>query len=64
MPSPEVASYTAVDARLAFKVTPALELSLVAQNLFDRRHVEFNAVDVASQIERTVFVKAVWQLGN
>ena len=64
LPSPQVESYTAVDARLAFKVSPDLELSLLAQNLFDPRHVEFNAVGAASQIERTVFVKAVWQLGN
>jgi iron complex outermembrane receptor protein len=62
LPTPVVEGYTAVDARFAFKVTPALELSVLAQNLLDRRHVEFNAVNVASQIERHVFVKATWQL--
>jgi len=64
LPSPQVASYTAVDLRLAFKVTPDLELSLLAQNLFDPRHVEFNPVSAASQIDRRVFIKAVWQLGR
>jgi iron complex outermembrane receptor protein len=62
LPSPAVENYTAVDARLAMRVNPALELSLLAQNLFDRRHAEFNAVGAASQIERRLFLKAVWQL--
>ena len=62
LPSPAVPRYTAVDARLAMRVSPALELSLLVQNLFDRRHVEFNAAGVASQIERKLYVKAVWQL--
>ncbi|MEJ7687073.1 MAG: TonB-dependent receptor [Variovorax sp.] len=62
LPSPAVESYTAVDARWSVRVTPRLDLSLLVQNLFDRRHVEFNAIGVASQIERRVFIKAVWQL--
>jgi iron complex outermembrane receptor protein len=62
LPSPAIAGYTAVDARLAFRVTPRLELSVLGQNLFDSHHVEFNAPASASQIERRVFVKAVWQL--
>lgn len=61
LPSPAVASYTAVDARLAFRLSPQLELSVLAQNLGDPRHVEFNAVSAASQIERRVFVQAVWR---
>jgi iron complex outermembrane recepter protein len=62
LPAPAVAAYTAVDARIAWQLTPQVELSLLGQNLFDKRHVEFNAVGVASQIERRLFVKAVWQL--
>ncbi|MDB5892168.1 MAG: hypothetical protein JWP47_2999 [Polaromonas sp.] len=62
LPSPQVAAYTAVDARLAWHVTPVLELSLLAQNIFDRRHIEFNAIGMASQIERRIFLKAIWQL--
>jgi iron complex outermembrane receptor protein len=61
LPSPLVPAYTAVDARLAYRVSPALELSLLAQNLFERRHVEFNAAGVASQIEPRVSIKAVLQ---
>jgi iron complex outermembrane receptor protein len=62
LPSPAVPRYTAIDARVALRVTPQLELSLLAQNLFDRQHPEFNAVSAASQIEPRVFLKAVWQL--
>ncbi|MDB5930168.1 MAG: hypothetical protein JWR60_1875 [Polaromonas sp.] len=61
LPSPLVPAYTAVDARLAWKASPALELSVLAQNLFDRRHVEFSAAGVASQIERRLLFKAVCQ---
>jgi len=62
LPSPAVQAYTAVDARLALNVTPEFELSLLGQNLFDRRHVEFNAASAASQIERRLFIKALWRL--
>jgi iron complex outermembrane receptor protein len=62
LPSPAVQAYTAVDARLALRVSPRLELSMLGQNLFDRRHSEFNALSAASQIERRLFIKAVWRL--
>jgi iron complex outermembrane receptor protein len=62
LPAPAVEAYTAVDANWSWKLTPAFTASLLAQNLFDRRHVEFNAVGVASQIERRVFVRLAWQL--
>jgi iron complex outermembrane receptor protein len=62
LPVPVVPRYTAVDARVAMRLTPGLELSLLLQNLFDKRHVEFNEAGAASQIERKIYVKAVWQL--
>ena len=61
LPSPLVESYTAVDARFAWRVSDDLDIAVMAQNLLDPRHVEFNAVNVASQIERRVFVKATWR---
>jgi iron complex outermembrane receptor protein len=61
LPSPVIPRYTAVDTRLAMRINPSLELSVLVQNLFDKRHVEFNA-GVASQIERRLYLKAVWQL--
>ncbi|MES2978114.1 MAG: TonB-dependent receptor [Pseudomonadota bacterium] len=62
LPSPQVERYTAVDARLSWRINRQLELSLLGQNIFDSRHIEFNAIGVASQIERRFFVKAVWAL--
>jgi iron complex outermembrane recepter protein len=61
LPAPAVPAYTAVDARLAWNVRPDLEISLLAQNLFDAGHVEFNAPASASVIRRQFFLRAVWQ---
>ena len=62
LPSPLVSRYTAVDVRLAYRVSPRLELSVLGENLFDPRHNEFNAIGTASQMERRVFMKATWRL--
>ena len=62
--SPGLPAYTAVDARLAYSPSKGLELSLVAQNLFDKRHAEFGGSVSQSQppgqIPRGVYAKAVW----
>jgi iron complex outermembrane receptor protein len=55
-----VPSYVAVDARYAWRVRPELEVSLTAQNLFDKRHPEFGAAATRSEIERGVFLKVRW----
>ncbi len=62
LPVPVVPGYTVVDARLGWQVRPGLELSLIAQDLFNREHAEFNAVTAASQFGRRVFLRAVFQL--
>ncbi|MDB5856339.1 MAG: hypothetical protein JWQ76_28 [Ramlibacter sp.] len=62
LPAPVVPAYTALDLRLGWQATPTLEFSLIAKNLLDDRHAEFNAVSVASQFGRRVFVRAVFQL--
>jgi iron complex outermembrane receptor protein len=62
LPAPRVPAYTVADARLGWQVTPTIELSLLAQNLFDQRHAEFNAASVASQFGRQVFLRVVFQL--
>jgi iron complex outermembrane receptor protein len=56
LPAPAVAAYTATDLRLAWQASRQLTLSLLVQNLFDPAHVEFNAVNVASQIPRSAFL--------
>jgi len=61
LPNPVVPAYTAVDARFGWRVRGDLELSLIGQNLFDPGHIEFGAPPGASEIPRTVFLKAVWR---
>ncbi|MGH8707568.1 MAG: TonB-dependent receptor plug domain-containing protein [Burkholderiales bacterium] len=62
LPDPPVRSYTAFDARYSWRVRAGLELSVSVQNLFDDRHLEFfGSGGSRAEIERGVFVKAVWQ---
>lgn len=62
LPAPLVPSYTVTDARLGWHVSPRVELSLLAQNLFNRRHAEFNAPSTASVFGRQLFLRLVFQL--
>jgi iron complex outermembrane receptor protein len=59
--SPAVPAYTAVDMRYGWKLRRDLELSLVGQNLFDKKHAEYGAAPAATVYERTLFVKLVWR---
>lgn len=61
LPAPAVPSYTVVDARLGWQVTPTLEVALVGQNLFDRRHAEFGDPATSSHFGRRLFLRLVWQ---
>lgn len=61
LPANGIPAYTAVDARYAWKVSKALEISLVGQNLFDPHHPEFVSDFLATrsvEIDRGYFVKA------
>lgn len=60
LPNPAVPSYTAVDARYAWRLQKELEISVTAQNLFDKRHPESGAAATRSEIERGVFLKVKW----
>jgi iron complex outermembrane receptor protein len=62
LPDPAVPAYTVVDARLGWRAMPGLELSLVVQNLFDRKYSETGAANMRAQFERSFFVKAQWKL--
>jgi iron complex outermembrane receptor protein len=59
LPSPRVPSYTVADLRLGWQATPTLELSLIARNVFNREHIEFND---GSEFGRGIFLRAVFQL--
>lgn len=58
LPDPTVPAYTTVDLRLGWKPSKQLEVSLIGQNLLDKRHPEFGPSNIRSEIERSVLVKA------
>jgi iron complex outermembrane receptor protein len=60
LPDPHVPAYTALDLRYAWKPRRDIELSLAAQNLFDRRHPEFGNAATRSEIERGWFLRLRW----
>ena len=60
LPIIPVPAYTAVDARYGWLVLQGFELSVVGQNLFDRRHAEFGAAPGRSEFERSVYLQARW----
>ena len=61
-PDPDVPAYTAVDARLAWQPEPGLDLSLSVRNLFDPGHPEWGDALSRAEHERSLYLKAVWQL--
>lgn len=62
LPNPQVPGYVAVDARLGWQVTPGLELSLVAFNLFDERHAEAGSASNRSEFARSLSLRLIWDL--
>ena len=56
LPERDIDSYTVLDARLAWRPYPKLELSLVGQNLLEEGHAEFSTLEV----QRSVYVKIDW----
>lgn len=60
--SVEIPAYVTVDVRLAWRPLAGLELSLVGQNLLDRRHLEtVSDFTVARhEVERTIYGKVTW----
>jgi iron complex outermembrane receptor protein len=59
--SPVVPQYTAVDARLGWRVRRDLELSVTGRNLLDPTHPEFDALATRSELARSVFVNLLWR---
>ena len=56
-----VPSYAELDARLAWQPKPALEFSIVGQNLLHNRHAEFGTPLNRQDISRSVYGKVVWR---
>jgi iron complex outermembrane receptor protein len=61
LPNPAVPSYTAFDARYAWRPRAGLELAVSVQNLFEDQHAEFGSAASRAEIERSLFVKVTWQ---
>jgi iron complex outermembrane receptor protein len=59
LPSPENPSYTERGARVAWRASDALELSIVGANLLDDRHSEY-VVPTAREIRRSVYAELLW----
>lgn len=58
-----IPAYTTLDARLAWKPTPAIEIALVGQNLLQPRHKEYQSAMSGAlfELQRTVYGKITWQ---
>ena len=65
LPFLAIDAYTTLDARVAWRVSDGLEVSIVGRNLFDDRHPEFVS-EIGDlplmQVERSVYVAFGWGL--
>ena len=61
LPNPAVPAYTAVDARLGWRVSKNAELSLALQNLIGDAHPEFAQLNVQGEYGRSVFLELLWR---
>lgn len=62
--NPHVPAYATVDARIAWRPYPDLEISLVGLNLLEPAHPEFAATQVMTQqreVERSFYGKISWR---
>jgi iron complex outermembrane recepter protein len=61
LPAGPISSYATVDARLAWQVTPRLELALVGQDLAQSHHVEWPSSGGNVGIQRSGYIKVTWR---
>ncbi len=59
--SDHVPAYDELEARIGWSPTPALEVSVVGQNLLRPSHAEFNPPASRQLIERGVYGKVLWR---
>ena len=58
LPALAVPSYLALDLRIGWRISDAVEFSVVGRNLFDQRHVEFRPTTVTT--ESTEVGRSIW----
>ncbi len=56
-----VPAYGASDVRIGWQLTPRLELSVVGQDLFDQRHLEWPAGSGGVDVQRSVYGGFTWR---
>lgn len=61
LPNLPIPAYTTGDVRLGYDLTPHVELSLLAQNLFGPAHEEFNPQGPVTQFGRGLYAKLTWR---
>lgn len=61
LPNPAVPAYTALDARLGWKASRDVEISLSAVNLLDAHHPEFGAAPGRSEVGRGFYLNTLWK---
>ncbi len=61
---PRVPSYVSFDLRLGWRPTPNWEFSVVGQNLWDKRHLEFISGSPPADIPRSVYGKITWKFAT
>ncbi len=61
LPNPQVPAYSTVEARIGWRPTNQLELSVTLQNLFDPAHTEWGAPNNRVEFGRAVFFRVMWQ---
>jgi iron complex outermembrane receptor protein len=59
LPSPESASYTDLGARIAWRASESLELSINGLNLLDESHHEY-ALPTGHEIRRSIYGEVRW----
>jgi iron complex outermembrane receptor protein len=62
LPDPHVPSYVEADARLNWKVTDFLDISVEGANLLHRRHQEFVTDGLTGLVERSFYVSTRWKI--
>lgn len=62
LPDPDVPGYTVLDSHIGWNVSPTVELSLTASNLFDDRHAESGTAPNYSEFRRALYAGILWKL--
>jgi len=62
--APQIPAHTRLDTRLGWNPGRGIDLSVVAQDLLDSRHAEFNMpgdVVPGNQVRRSIYGKVAWR---